>query len=355
MKKESRMEQHFAVSKEGRLCHITEAHNNQEDFYCPHCGCRMLKKCGDIRTWHFAHDPRSYNEFQKKCYYESYLHAYAKLRFKQWFDKSNSIMLHYRQGVVCKLSDICKLHDEDECINHSTDKCDLKKHFDTCKVEAPVKEDNGCYRADLLLESNKNPNNRLLLEINVSHRCTNQKKTSNAKIIEFDVSSEEDIEYIVSHDIRESEKVRYYNFRIKTKKGVIWPKLILPKFILYRSRKFRVDSKNSCLTIKSHHRSSIFEITVDEIVPSRRNYWLLGIFGLMEAKNQGIEIHNCYLCENSCYLEDLNCCGCKIKKEKIAKAHDALNCKSFKYSPNLYNSVMPESLPFTILDTRKYI
>lgn len=96
MEKEFRREQHYAVSQKGVLSHIKEAHYNSEEYYCPHCGCRMLKRCGKIRAWHFAHDWRYANETQKNCSYETYLHGYAKLRLKQWFDESESIILHYQ-------------------------------------------------------------------------------------------------------------------------------------------------------------------------------------------------------------------------------------------------------------------
>ena len=58
MEREFRREQHYAVSQKGVLSHIKEAHYNSEEYYCPHCGCRMLKRCGNIRAWHFAHDWR---------------------------------------------------------------------------------------------------------------------------------------------------------------------------------------------------------------------------------------------------------------------------------------------------------
>ena len=109
MEKEFRREQHYAVSHKGVLSHIKEAHYNSEEYYCPHCGCRMLKRCGKIRAWHFAHDWRYANETQKNCSYETYLHGYAKLRLKQWFDESESIILHYQQIIRCKHHESCAL------------------------------------------------------------------------------------------------------------------------------------------------------------------------------------------------------------------------------------------------------
>ena len=67
----------------------------------------MLKRCGNIRAWHFAHDYRYENDVNKECSYESYLHAFAKLRLKQWFEESESIILHYQQSMACKYAKDC--------------------------------------------------------------------------------------------------------------------------------------------------------------------------------------------------------------------------------------------------------
>lgn len=106
MEYKNRMEQHYAIFKSGELIHIREANMSNEDCFCPHCGCRMLKRCGNIRTWHFAHDYRYENEVHMECSYESYLHAFAKLRFKQWFDNTDSIILHYQQPT-CEFANDC--------------------------------------------------------------------------------------------------------------------------------------------------------------------------------------------------------------------------------------------------------
>lgn len=232
MEKEFRMEQHYAVSKSGILAHIKDAHNSSEDYYCPHCGCRMLKRCGNIRTWHFAHDWRNANEIQKKCSYETYLHGYAKLRIKQWFEDSKSIKLYYIQSTVCKSYKVCKLTQKENCSRNEKKSFDLKKVFSNCLLESPVRESNGNYRADLLLISDIYPSKQLLIEIKVSHGCTDKKKTSGAAIIEFDVASEDDVDYIISHDINESDKVRYYGFDL-IRQDDITTKQTLQRFILY--------------------------------------------------------------------------------------------------------------------------
>ena len=151
MEYENRMEQHYAVSENNVLVHITEAHKSSEDFFCPHCGCRMLKRCGNVRTWHFAHDYRYKNEVNKECSFESYLHAFTKLRFKQWFDNSKSIILYYQQTGVCRFAKNCIWrNNNDACCESNKMAIDIKKYLTHCKIEETVQVDGNIFRADLL-------------------------------------------------------------------------------------------------------------------------------------------------------------------------------------------------------------
>ena len=134
MENENRMGQHYAVYESGELVHIIEAHDSKEDCFCPYCGCRMLKRCGNIRAWHFAHDYRNKNKVNKECSYESYLHAFAKLRLKQWFEESPSIILHYQQPKVCKYTKDCIWMESDyECSKFVEKTVDLKRCLIDCK------------------------------------------------------------------------------------------------------------------------------------------------------------------------------------------------------------------------------
>ena len=193
--------QHYAISKSGVLTHINVAHGDLDDYYCPSCNCRMQKKCGHIRSWHFAHDPHYANEIQKNCSYESYLHCYAKLRFKEWFDNASSIILYITPHIICEQYDNCIFPERNLCsIEEPQKEYDLKRYFDSCIIECTIETPDGKYRPDLLLSSESNKNRQLLIEINVTHECTEKKKSSNLKIIEFDIDSEEDVDNIISNN-----------------------------------------------------------------------------------------------------------------------------------------------------------
>lgn len=321
------MEQHYAVSKDGVLTHIKVAHANSEEYYCPHCNCRMLKRCGKIRAWHFAHDWHFANDFQKKCSYESYLHSYAKLRLKQWFDESPSIILHYTKSIACKQYELCPFKRDKVCVKTKKEKCDIKKYFNHCSIESSVKESNGNYRADLLLTSDYDKSRRILIEIKVSHGCSDKKITSNAQIIEFEISSEEDLEYIINHDIIESEKVRYYGFKNRIKPdndGLIKPQLHLNKFILFESGK-TFCKKTVCQDFTTRGKSALFELTTN--FPNKS---LLTLHGLMLSHELGFKIPNCHLCKHYFYNNQCNHRECNLKKCSINTGADALQCNAYE-------------------------
>lgn len=342
MKNEFNQIQHYAVSHDGILVHINEAHNNSEDYFCPHCGCRMLKRCGNIRAWHFAHDWRHANDSQKKCSYETYLHGYAKFRLQQWFYESERIMLHYVRSTVCEKYATCNFEKSESCSRGNDKTCDLKQIFNNCTIESSVEESNGNYRADLLLTTDRDSERRILIEIKVSHGCSEKKKASNARIIEFDVNSEEDVEYIISHDIKESDKVRYYGFKNLIKRdrtGSIAPAYKLQKFILYKSGK-PICLPTDCQSMTDHKPSSIFEITtnLDEDIGE------LYMYGLMKALEQGLNFPNCFLCKHKCFNLDTNCSICEINESFIETAHNALSCPSYIFKPTVFKNIKLSNL-----------
>lgn len=335
---ELRKEQHYAVSKEGVLFHIREAHKSNEDFYCPHCGCRMLKRCGQIRRWHFAHDWRNADELQKKCSYESYLHSYAKLRIKQWFEESNSIVLHYQRCYKCESYDVCiwkNQYSENNCKKTIAESFDLKKCLNVCVVEKEIQIEDSLFRPDLLWQDYFNPNNYIFVEIKVTHECSEQKKYSSARIIEFAIRSEEDIERIVTSDIRESDMTKFYGFNTESvdRKGYIKPVYNLKKFRLYKSGKIYANIDCTCQDYKLRHPSSLFEMTS---INDKMDIGYFYNYGLTAAIERGFSLRNCYVCEYKKYQSELDCLGCSKKGTEIERACDALICNDFKFNEGHY-------------------
>lgn len=344
MKYENRMEHHYAVSKSGALIHIKEAHASEEECFCPHCGCRMLKRCGDVRAWHFAHYHRSENDDIRKCSYESYLHAFAKLRLKQWFEESESIILYYPQTKVCKYAPDCiwKLR-EDECFCTENTTVNLKKILNTCEIEKTIRDDSNIFRADLLWSNPKDPTKDILIEIKVTHECTQKKKESNKRIIEFEVHSEEDVEKIIANDIRESETVKFYGLKANDIVDEnISPRHNLSKSIYYDTGKVFTGSACNCKDYTNRRHHALLEITFKnsnsiQVLPSKRHdnqkkvsFGRLSIFALSLAKSIGYNVRNCYLCEHHHYDYDNKKLTCELNSNKPCEASQALSCDNFK-------------------------
>lgn len=353
------MERHYAVSKSGVLVHIKEAHNSKEDCFCPHCRCRMIKRCGNIRAWHFAHDYRFENEVNKECSYESYLHTYAKLRLKQWFEESQSIILHYNQPLVCEFEKGCiwKEHG-DECSRMVEKTIDLKKYLTDCRLEETVHVGDERFRADLLWRDPNNSKNDILIEIKVTHECTQKKKESHQRIIEFEVHSEEDVEFIVANDIRESETVRFYGFSPENKVDEeMQSRYSLTKFYYYPSGKAFVGSID-CKTFKER-KNALLEVTIKDrdididMLPVRQrcsgvlSFGSFHNMGLALAKSKGYDVRNCYLCNHHHYNYDEGKLTCELKPDENCQASQAISCDKYVFDDNYYRKYIDEYALFS--------
>ena len=360
MEFENRMEQHYAVSKSGVLLHINEAHDSKEDCFCPHCGCRMLKRCGKIRTWHFAHDYRYENEVNKDCSYESYLHAFAKMRLKQWFEESKSIILHYRQLLACKYAKDCIwMENGDECSRLDDMTVDLKTYLTDCKIEETVHVDDDRFRADLLWSNPANSKNDILIEIKVTHECTQKKKESHKRIIEFEVHSEEDVENIAANDIQESDTVRFYGFSPKVIVDEAMPtRHSLFKFIYFRTGKAYSRSECNCKTFREKRRG-LLEVTIKRSnyfpgllskrqgSPGESSFGRFHIWGLALARSKGCDVRNCYLCNHRHYDYDEEKLKCDLKPDEPCEASRAKSCPKYMLDEDYYHKNLDEFTKFS--------
>ena len=362
MEYENRMEQHYAVSKSGVLVHINEAHESKEDCFCPHCGCRMLKRCGNIRAWHFAHDYRYENDVNKECSYESYLHAFAKLRLKQWFEESESIILHYQQSMACKYAKDCIwIGSGDECSRLDEKTVDLKKYLTVCRLEEIVHVDDDRFRADLLWSNPNNSKNDILIEIKVTHECTQKKKESHKRIIEFEVHSEEDVENIIVNDIQEGDTVRFYSFNPKDIVDEVIPaRYSLSKFIYYSTGKAFARSACDCKTFRNRRRCALLEVTIKDsnispgVYSERQGSPEVFSFGrfykwcLALAKSKGCDVRNCYFCKHHHHYDyDEEKLTCDLKPGETCEASHAISCSRYVLEEDFYHKNLEDFTKFS--------
>jgi hypothetical protein len=289
----------YAYSPEKELQHIRHVDKSLKLAYaCLNCEGILIPRKGKINAHHFAH------KAEGNCSYETYLHKVAKLKFyytyKSCLDNKTPFTLTWQEKRTCNAcQDIkgvnisCDLEDE-------TKKSDLTKTFDTISIE---KKHNG-FIADILLESTKT-DKVLFIEFAVTHKCELEKRTSGFPIIEINLTSDDDLQFLESEQpfISLEKTTKYGMPDIHKNNNYISPNKCKKEF------EFGVVFKSHKTLFKRYpmwHLTSMIkkeEVIYTKLEPER-DYDYFGeqqeTF-LMEALNKGVKVKNCLTCRFSVY------------------------------------------------------
>jgi hypothetical protein len=290
----------YANNENGNIIHISEVNIENRyntKYYCIGCEAELITKLGEIKEHHFCHKVKC------ECNGETYLHKTAKTLFYNKYieclEKKQPFKIEYTTNKTCKINNKCK-----ESVNA---KFDLTTHFDLIKLE---KKDSD-FIPDVLLYSSKSEN-KIYIEMKVTHKCSDKKLNSKNKIIEFNIKTESDFNFknyeFFNFDFKEIEKKCNCNAKhsifIVYNDNKIWFKLVKP---------LQFNSKN-CNYYEFIKENSLFY----SVIYNRQ-------------KQRKINVKSCILCKFS-KLTDKQDLYCNIKKGKLTFV-DSLNfaseCKSF--------------------------
>lgn len=290
----------YAKNEKGELKHIsdvTKDNKNNQKFYCLSCGEEMIAKLGDQKCHHFAHKSNC------SCSNESYLHKLAKCLIKQTFEKSQKFEIVLLQKQICNQKNECKFFSQEVCCDSKYEHYNLKEYFDKCEEEKEIidSRNNRKFIADLLLSNSKN-GRKLLIEVCVTHQCTNEKKESGLRIIEIPIRDLEDIKRCRSSvwEYTNGEKrLRYYNFKNK---------LVEPCF---RRRQFAriLVKKNGTIELKKSisrddekSKDSKMELNINGSIRIDGDIRYVNTINkkitIAILRNYGYNVRSCVLCHN---------------------------------------------------------
>lgn len=328
----SNIQYRYALDDEGQLIEIKDAESKNKKFICPHCKSEMIKRCGNIKVWHFAHK-------KKKCDYNKYLHTVAEIKIADWFNSSEHVYLEYYSLTECPKYADCKLYKR-KCNKKNKKKIDLKAYFRNAQIEKVFYKNNHKFVADIFCENNKDKTNPLFIEICVTHQCEPQKIDSKIKIIEFLIKSESDIESIINNPIKRCEYTIFHNF-IPQKESATntsdTPQQYIQKFILFPSMKAHIEKDIECH--KLQQRRGIFELSIhydldlEDCTPS---FFLSGGFYKVAfaVANKYLSLKSCYLCKYQKYSDwdSTNICTLykKYGTNKDCLQNNANDCPYFR-------------------------
>lgn len=314
--------QHLALDQDNNIVDIKNTEDNKK-YYCPFCHKEMITKRGAIREWHFAHKSEA-------CSYDSYLHSIAEFMIMDWFNSNDQIMLYMSTKEKCNKFKECAFYNDENCSGTKEVTYNLKNYYTKCTREYGHQG----FIADLFCEHNSNLNAPIFIEIDVTHKCSQDKINSGIRIIEIPIQSEEDILNITrSLCLIEGKTVRLYNFKRKESLSENY-KQPFQKFILFPSTKSYVDRESySCKNYRK--RKGVYEISMpyDDCIP----YFLfnggLSMVGKAMAYNDKILEKDCQICRWK--AQDMSgIYFCKLYKKcgnpKYCKDNDSSKCEMFK-------------------------
>lgn len=285
----------YALDEENQIIDISminKEHRSHSNYYCLACGRELIAKLGEKKQKHFAH---KFNTAEFSCNNETYLHRLAKIKIKEKFDKSESFFIKLRGKVICSSIEKCEFAiNKHLCIQEKDKLIDLKKYYNLCSIEKSIKG----LRADLLLESTTTGIMPILIEIFVTHSCSQDKINSKLPIIEIPIQSEEDIK-TMENEIEFCGQT--YNLHIKDIHEPMEINYTIQKYVLFSSGKYLYKSayQTTCRHIKTpQYNHAILEISVYEQKFCKTDF-------LFYAITLGYNLKDCFICRYFKYIKSM--------------------------------------------------
>lgn len=290
----------YAYDPQGHLVDVLDLPVLRDElaasFVCVGCGQPLIAKTkGERREKHFAH-----KVVTPTCTEETYLHKLAKQAF---FDEYQHCLDH-QEPYEIELAHpaTCSAYQEllgENCSLSVTKMHDLTRFYRALKLE----QRDGSFVPDLLLYHPEHPERPLLyIEIAVTHFLSDQKVSSDRRIIEIPIESEADIAKIRRRRLTRAD-ARFVNFQPSAQAAspaeCSCAANIYNGLVVYSNGKSFLLN-DTLATIDAEYRR--INDQGKRILLQRGGRMAEGMRGWVfkrmvhEAADQGFPIRNCYLC-----------------------------------------------------------
>lgn len=321
----------FAYNSLNRITNVSqldrETLDSIEKYYCISCNSELIPKLGEKRKKHFAHKQ------ERSCAGETYLHNLAKNLFFHEFLKCKKEKIPFYlelfqprtcTGLFSEFGITCNL-------GIKLTKFDITKFYSDALLETKQET----FIPDVTLIPKKG-NDQLFIEFAVTHFIEQKKTNSGFRIIEMNISNEDDLSMISNHCITEDNpNAKFINFKVKREIGDFCSKKCQLKhdlFIVYKYGKCQLFEKtlNEIRAFLMDEKENIvtYNISIDRM-------GLASKFRYMMAKvhEQKFEIKNCFICRYHAINENFDTENtpifCKYLKTK-SSSYKALKCEYYR-------------------------
>lgn len=309
--------------------------SRHQDYFGVSCGHKMIPVMGTSRAWHFRH------AVDIQCSKETDLHDLGKRVFYQVYktclDENKPFEIRF---PVKKFCTFCK--DTGFDLTKSCELSNVRQTWNLIEkypiIHEPDTVMGGEFKPDVLLVHENE--DKIFIEIFVTHESTPTKINSGAKIIEILLHTEDDIQYIKSCILSASDKIRFYNFP-KTKKENLESnyRCVFTFFVVDYKGECSIDTNRLGYVSDDEYSGNIryYKNLPDRHPVSSEDYFreLINAFRL-----HGKKVKNCFLCKyhaQNTYKDSASKpIFCKVYKkanvDKTCSPSGALKCREF-YSP----------------------
>ena len=327
----------YCLDENGELIcigEVTKEDRKVHKYKCLCCGREMIAKLGNGgKCPHFAHD-KGYS-----CNSETYLHKLAKIKIKENFYKHHNLIVRIKGYFMCCEGDYCKMFNEYLCNDRYIEPLNLCDYYDTCEEEKGV---NGVV-ADLLLTKSNNPNLApVLVEIYVTHRCTEEKIYKGLRIFETKrIKSEEDIEDMLNNDLVVSTNQEQSNYEMGTAYNADFS-----RFVFFPGGDSMVMKIGCSFRKEAHFPDSLVELNINAnnllyniyaMEPDKLNEKTLG---LMYIAHREPRFRNCLLCKHMSFAF---CTMFSWGTPQYPEDTYAMQCKHFCFA-DFFNTIGKDEL-----------
>lgn len=332
----------FAYDSQQQLIDIQTLSRDtkQGNFICLGCGHDMVPVLGEKKVKHFRHKVIK----EINCSPETYLHKLAKTTFYQTY--KNCLENNKPFKIRISTYPVCDFYEQDfltTCqLSEKIQEFEITKFFKNIYLEC--REDS--FIPDVLLQANNQE--KIFFEVVVTHFSSEAKINSKYRIIEFVITSEEDIKRIESCVLESSDEIKFINFKNKPKgnwcngqcSNGIFPyaseKLLYNIFVVYKNGK----SAFIKLTLDSLESLSPQILHFEYIsLESQRDVGSFYRSKVIEAHHKKLNIRNCFLCRYHAQNESWSKEGtifCKFLKN-TGNSNMASDCKYFRADPQSFS------------------
>ena len=203
----------FAIGKDDAVVDVADVDPCDRlalgPYACPGCGGELIPALGQVRARHFKHR----GERPPSCSFETYLHDLGKRIARDAFQQAVAAGRPYPMRVEAPR--LCDRYEKDLGVVCTEDaglqEWDLTRWFDSAEIERGVDG----FVADVLFRSST-ADHVMLLEIKVTHGCEPEKIAAGRRIVEIEITCEDDLDALRRGLDLTAEGTRHFNFKEPT-------------------------------------------------------------------------------------------------------------------------------------------